>query len=92
MAEVRTGVDQTDRELLALLSRRFAYMDAAARIKPDRDQVRDEARKAEVIANARAGAIAAGLPAAAIADLWDRLIEASIAHEFNAFDRLKPRP
>lgn len=87
MTEVRAGVDQVDRELMALLVRRFAYMDAAARIKPARDQVRDEARKKQVIANARAAAAAAGLPADAIAALWDRLVEASIAYEFAAFDQ-----
>lgn len=87
MLEVRVGVDQVDRELVALLARRFAYMDAAARIKPARGAVRDEARKAQVIANARATAEAAGLPGAVIADLWDRLVEASIAYELAAFDR-----
>ena len=87
MAEVRLGVDEVDRELMALLVRRFAYMDAAARIKPERGHVRDEARKAQVIANARAGAQAAGLPADAIAALWNDLVEASIAHELEAFDR-----
>ena len=92
MAEVRAGVDQVDRELVALLARRFGYMDAAARIKPARDQVRDEARKREVVANARAAATAAGLPADAVADLWDRLVEASIAYELAAFDRLNPSP
>ena len=86
MTEVRAGVDQVDREMVALLARRFAYMDAAARIKPTRGAVRDEARKAEVIANARAAAEAAGLPGAAIAALWDQLVEASIAYEFDAFD------
>ena len=58
-----------------------------ARIKPERGAVRDEARKAQVIANARAAAEAAGIPGAAVADLWDRLVEASIAYEFEAFDR-----
>ena len=87
MAEVRAGVDQVDRELVALLARRFAYMDAAARIKPARDAVRDEARKAQVIANVRAHARAAGLPEDALADLWDRLVETSIAYEFRAYDR-----
>jgi len=87
MAEVRAGVDQVDRELVALLVRRFAYMDAAARIKPARGAVRDEARKAEVIANARAAAEAAGLPGAPIAALWDALVETSIAYELAAFDR-----
>ncbi|MES2058688.1 MAG: chorismate mutase [Pseudomonadota bacterium] len=87
MIEVRHGVDQVDRELIALLARRFAYMDAAARIKPDRNAVRDEARKSQVIANARAAAEAAGLPVAAIGQLWDQLVEASIAYEMVAFDR-----
>jgi isochorismate pyruvate lyase len=87
MAEVRAGVDQLDRDLIALLARRFAYMDAAARIKPTRDAVRDEARKAQVIANARAAAVAAGLPADDIAELWDALVEASIAYEMRVFDR-----
>lgn len=89
MAEVRVGVDATDRALVALLARRFGYMDAAARIKPDRDLVRDEARKRQVIANARAEAEAAGLSGEVVADLWDRLVEASIAYELAAFDRLR---
>ena len=92
MTQVRAGVDAVDRELLALLAMRFGYMDAAARIKPDRGQVRDEKRKAEVIANARAAAAAAGLPADAVADIWERLVEASIAYELDAFDRLALAP
>ena len=87
MVEVRAGVDRVDAELVALLRRRFDYMDAAARIKPERGQVRDEMRKAAVIRNARAAAEAAGMPGAAIADIWERLVEASIAYEFAAFDQ-----
>lgn len=87
MAEVRAGVDAVDRALVALLKRRFGYMDAAARIKPERGLVRDEARKAQVIANVQAHAREAGIPEAPIGEIWDRLIEASIAYEFEAFDR-----
>lgn len=87
MAQVRAGVDQVDREMVALLARRFAYMDAAARIKPARTAVRDEARKTQVIDNARAAARAAGLPEIVIAALWEQLVEASIAYELAAFDR-----
>ena len=89
MADVRAGVDATDRELVALLARRFGYMDAAARIKPERHLVRDEARKRQVIENARAEAEAAGVPGEVAAALWDRLVEASIAYELGAFDRLR---
>lgn len=86
MAQVREGVDQIDRELVALLARRFAYMDAAAHIKPTRGAVRDEARKAVVIANARAEARTAGVPEQVVVDLWETLVEASIAYELDAFD------
>jgi isochorismate pyruvate lyase len=87
MLEVRAGVDQIDRELVALLARRFAYMAAAARIKPTRTAVRDEDRKAQVIANATAAARASGVPERIVADLWEQLVEASIAYELEAFDR-----
>ncbi len=89
MSEVRAGVDATDRELMALLDRRFGYMRTAARIKPSRDSVRDEARKQEVVANARADAATRGLPADEIATIWDRLVEASIAYEMTEWDRLR---
>jgi isochorismate pyruvate lyase len=87
MIEVRASVDQVDRDLVALLAKRFTYMDAAARIKPARSAVRDEARKAEVIGNVRAEAAKLGLPEAVIGDLWEMLVEASIAYELAAFDR-----
>lgn len=86
MAQVRAGVDALDRELIALLDRRFGYMRAAARIKPDREAVRDEPRKAEVIAGAVAEAERRGLPADTIAAVWDVLVEGSIAYELARWD------
>ena len=89
MADVRAGVDRTDRELMELLDRRFGYMRSAARIKPTRDAVRDEDRKAEVIANAVADAGARELPAEELEAIWDRLVEASIAYEMTIWDDLR---
>ncbi len=86
MQDVRAGVDALDAQLIALLSRRFAYMRAAARIKPERGQVRDDARKAEVVANAVAQAEALGVPASVVAKLWDELVEGSIAYELAEWD------
>ena len=86
MAEVRAGVDAVDRDLAALLGTRFGYMRAAARIKSDRWAVRDEARKAAVIANASTAAAAAGVPTGVAATLWEQLVEASIAYELAVFD------
>ena len=88
MTEVRCSVDDLDREIVRLLAERFRYVDAAARIKPQREAVRDEARKAEVLRNVATHARAEGVPEAAIAKLYDRLIEASIAYEFDRFDAL----
>ena len=86
MHDVRENVDAIDRALVDLLVQRFAMMDAAARIKPDRGAVRDEARKAEVIRNAANYAAGLGLPSDIIAALWDQLVESSIAYEFDRFD------
>ena len=89
MIEVREGVDATDRALVELLDRRFGYMRAAARIKPTRDAVRDEERKASVINAAVADAEARGIPGEVIADIWERLVEGSIAFEFVEWDRIR---
>jgi isochorismate pyruvate lyase len=86
MTEVRSGIDQLDAEVVRLLARRFAYMRAAARIKPSRDTVRDEARKVQVVANAENLASELGIPAALVRELWERLVEGSIAYEFEAWD------
>lgn len=89
MTEVRAGVDAVDRALVELLVRRFGYMDAAARIKTDRSAVRDEARKAQVLANVKAAAAASAIPVDVIEQLWDQLVEASIAYEFQRWDNIR---
>jgi isochorismate pyruvate lyase len=89
MEQVRDGVDRLDRQIVTLIAERFRYMDAAARIKPDRAAVRDEWRKADVLAKVEAAASAAGAPAGHLALLYDRLVEASIAYEFERFDETR---
>jgi isochorismate pyruvate lyase len=87
MTEVRNGVDAIDAALLGLLKTRFGYMNAAARIKAERSAVRDEDRKAAIIRNIRTAAEKQGMPADALAAMWDGLIEASIAFELDAWDK-----
>ncbi|WP_298395850.1 chorismate mutase [Sphingobium sp.] len=89
MMQVRAGVDELDRQIVALLGQRFAHMRAAARIKPDRSAVRDEARKTQVIDQARVEAERIGAPGDVIADLWEQLVEASIAYEMAEYDRTR---
>ena len=86
MQQVRTGVDDVDRQVVALLRRRFGYMDAAARIKPSREVVRDEARINQVLANVKAEAERQGLSWAIAEPVWRELMERCIAHEFDVWD------
>jgi isochorismate pyruvate lyase len=86
MAEVREGIDKLDEQIVALIAERFRYMDAAARIKEERGAVRDEARKAEVIANAKRHAEEVLIPVTVVEEVYERLVEGSIAYEFERFD------
>ena len=88
MTEVRAGVDAIDRQVVELIARRFRFMETAARIKPDRGVVRDEARKAEVLANVDRAAGHAGVDRALMAGIYEALIERSIAYELVEFDRI----
>lgn len=89
MEEVRHGVDRLDEQIVALLAERFRYMDAAARIKPGREAVRDEARKADVLTKVRRCAEQEKGPGGRIIDLYDSLVEASIAYEFDRYDETR---
>jgi isochorismate pyruvate lyase len=89
MGEVRAGVDDVDRRIVALIARRFGFMDAAARIKHGRDAVRDDARKNEVLSTVEAAAAERGVDPTLMRRLYEDLIESSIAYEFEEFDRLR---
>ena len=89
MTEVRQAVDAIDQEIVSLLGDRFALMRAAAVIKAERTSVRDEARKAEVIRNVLEIAAIKNVPLAAMEDLYERLVEHSIAYELDQFDALR---
>lgn len=86
MADVRHGVDALDRALVALLAERQRYMDAAARIKPSRDVVHDDARIEDVVHKVLAAAGRAGLSPAIAEPVWRTLIDRCIAHEFAVWD------
>ena len=89
MKEVRQGVDTVDAALVELLAQRFGYMRAAARIKQDREAVRDEDRKQAVIEAAVAAARLHKVPEDLIARFWEDLVETSIAYEDVEWIRLR---
>jgi isochorismate pyruvate lyase len=87
MAELREAIDTLDARLVALLAVRQAYIERAAQLKTGRDQVRDAARIEDVVAKVIAEGRKAGLSADIAEPVWRTLIEASIEHEFDAFDK-----
>ena len=89
MVEVRANIDALDRTIVRLLRQRLDFIEAAARIKQDRGAVRDEARKADVISKAKAEAERIGMPTDLVEQLYEQMIEYSIAHEFVRFDKLR---
>jgi isochorismate pyruvate lyase len=86
MDELRVAIDALDRKLVSLLARRQTYIERAAELKSGREQVRDPARIEDVVQKVIAAAKEAGLNPAIAEPVWRSLIEASIAHEFAAFD------
>jgi len=89
MTDVREGVDTLDRELVRLLIIRQGYMDAAARIKQDRDAVYDSDRIEDVVAKVLETAEAQGLNPEIAEPVWRKLIERCIAHEFEVWDHIR---
>ncbi|WP_292033202.1 MULTISPECIES: chorismate mutase [unclassified Brevundimonas] len=89
MLDVRQGVDALDRALVTLLAERQRYMDAAARIKPNRDAVFDQARIDDVVTKVLAAAQPAGLSPDIAEPVWRLLIDRCIAHEFARFDQTR---
>jgi isochorismate pyruvate lyase len=51
--------------------------------------VRDENRKAQVIANVRRAALELRIPQDVIAAMWEILVEGSITYEFDRWDALR---
>lgn len=81
MEDVRSEVDRIDRALVRLIAERQSYMEAAARIKPARDQVVVPWRIEDVVAKVLAEAERCGLSKRIAEPVWRELIARCIAHE-----------
>jgi isochorismate pyruvate lyase len=57
------------------------YIEAAARIKPNRDQVRDQWRVDDVISKVKAEARKVDFPEKLAEEVYAHLVEGSIQHE-----------
>ena len=86
MTELRAAIDILDARLVAMLAIRQRYIERAAILKQARELVRDSNRVEQVVRNVKAEAAEAGLSPIIAESVWRALIEASIAHEYRAFD------
>lgn len=89
MAELRAEIDRLDRMLVELLSQRQRYIERAAEIKAHREQIRDEARIADVLEKVTAAAEKSGLKPEIARAVWRELMENSIALEMNCFEEIQ---
>lgn len=82
MTDLRAQIDQMDRDLIALLAKRAAYIDRAAELKPAENlPARIPARVQDVLDNVHREARAQGLDPDLAVSLWTQLINWSIARE-----------
>lgn len=88
LAEVRDRIDGIDAELVALLTRRQALVQAAAAFKTDEQAVRAPDRVEKVIAAVRERAEAAGLAPEVAEAVWRAMIGAFIALELTEHQRI----
>ena len=87
MKEVRSEIDQIDKDLVFLLAKRQKCIENAALIKKERNLIIDKDRIEEVISNIKKISSSSGLSETISEPLWRKLIELSIEHEFKEFER-----
>ena len=81
MIEIRAAIDALDHEVVQLLGKRFAYVQAAAKFKTDEQSVRAPQRFAAMLEQRRIWAQENGLNADAIEKLFRDLVTHFIEEE-----------
>ena len=83
LADVRAEIDAIDREVIALLGRRFGYVRAAARFKRSPDEVQAAERQRAMLADRREWASAAGLDPDVVEQMYRDLVRYFAAQELD---------
>ena len=83
LSNVRSVIDDIDRELIRLLAQRQRLVEKAGQLKPKGDKATVQAsdRVAQVIANRRKEALELGLSPDVAESVWQSMIQALIALE-----------
>lgn len=79
--DVRAEIDRLDRELIALLAERFAYVRRMAEIKREPAEAHAQDRIDDVLDKVMAEAKAAGLDGNLIRAMWRSLIDWNVEYE-----------
>jgi isochorismate pyruvate lyase len=87
--EIRAAMDTIDREIVALIARRVAYVRAAAKFKTSSANVAAPERVAAVLKTRRDWAEAAGLSGDVIEGLYRDLVAYSISEEHKEFEAIR---
>ncbi|MEU8111086.1 chorismate mutase [Micromonospora sp. NPDC048947] len=88
LTEIRTRIDELDRELVGLLARREALVRQAAPLKSDAQAVRAPDRVAQVVARVRTVASEAGADPDLIERIYRGMIQAFIDMETDEHHRI----
>ena len=81
MTEIRTAIDQLDRQVITLLGQRFAYVKAASKFKTSEVSVRANERLETMLQQRRVWSEAAGLEPDVIEKLYRDLVNYFIEEE-----------
>lgn len=92
LPEVRVAIDRLDKEIVTLLGTRLRFIEAAARIKQDKESVRDEWRKRDVIQKALHRAQDVGFDREICEKVFECLVEGCIAYEGVKWEEFRRSP
>ena len=81
MLDIRAEIDRLDRQVIALLGQRFAYVKAASKFKTNETTVRAPERLQAMLQQRRAWAEEEGLDADVIEKMYQDLVNHFIAEE-----------
>ena len=87
MDELRKELDLLDNELIKLVSKRFKFIEQAARIKDDISKIRDNERIESIIIRLRNLAEINDISPDIVEKLWRYIIELSIELETEIFNK-----
>lgn len=90
LAEVRHHIDRVDRQLVALIAERGAYVRQAAGFKKTADEVPAPQRVAQVLAKVHALALESGAEPDVVDATWRAMIAAFIEREHRHHGALHP--